>query len=674
MRPTRDTFTVETTLGADAESIRMGIAEGGEQFIMSILTDMYADRELAALREYATNARDAHVAANKADVPIRVELPTDLRPMLLIRDEGIGMTAEDIRRTYSQYAASTKRDSDEFNGVLGIGSKAALTYADQFSVIGRKDGRQVTVAITRDEDGAGVANILDERDTDAPNGVEVQIPARRDNEFADRASYLFAYWPSGTALVNGEEPEPLDAYELAPGMRIADKSHATRGERCVVVMGGVPYPAPRFFERTDDDITLAYHKALVIDVEIGDVHFAPSREALMDTPTTQRTLDAWAERFRAAKAGAVQAAVDQARDSREAVLAMLDAQDALSTERGASWGGEDVPDIFQAPTGETWRYVMDQSRYYRRHRSASDTIRQIQAKPAVNAVWVLGFTNATWTGAMRDKLDRYCGPDGPAQHVRAEDGETEFILTSGDELSSPWLEGVETLRWADVRSWKDPNAPTTGGTGESYAGTYCVRFHNTWYTRYAASDLAEDADDGHPLYYMIGSTARWSVDGQAEESALRKREPEVRVIILPKPRLAKFLRQFPSARPADEGLREIAAEWARGLTVPERNAIVTHARWHYYSRPPTFEFDTQLALDERFAVWNRTASAYTRELHDAWELHRRHLPKALSGVRVEDPSDGDDYPLLAADPSDEAGRMHLLMYVNAVYSQREESQ
>src|SRR5688572_3649345 len=75
--------------------------------ILSILRDrLYTNKVLAVLREYSANAWDAHVDAGKADVPIKVVLPTKLDPSLIIRDYGKGLSEEEIFEVYVKYGAS----------------------------------------------------------------------------------------------------------------------------------------------------------------------------------------------------------------------------------------------------------------------------------------------------------------------------------------------------------------------------------------------------------------------------------------------------------------------------------------------------------------------------------------------------------------------------------------
>ena len=49
-------------------------------------SNLYSNKTLAVIREYSTNAYDAHVANGKADVPIEVTLPTVIEPTFQVRE------------------------------------------------------------------------------------------------------------------------------------------------------------------------------------------------------------------------------------------------------------------------------------------------------------------------------------------------------------------------------------------------------------------------------------------------------------------------------------------------------------------------------------------------------------------------------------------------------------
>ena len=89
--------------------------------IVTMLRDsVYSNKVLAVLREYSTNAWDAHVSGEEdygvsmlSQRPIEVHLPSKLAPELRIRDFGPGFSMEEIENIYISLGESTKRTSNK---------------------------------------------------------------------------------------------------------------------------------------------------------------------------------------------------------------------------------------------------------------------------------------------------------------------------------------------------------------------------------------------------------------------------------------------------------------------------------------------------------------------------------------------------------------------------------
>ena len=70
------------------------------------------------IREWSTNAIDACISAGVTP-HFDVQLPTASDPTFAVRDYGTGLAPEDIVGLFSNLGASTKRNSDMYNGTLG---------------------------------------------------------------------------------------------------------------------------------------------------------------------------------------------------------------------------------------------------------------------------------------------------------------------------------------------------------------------------------------------------------------------------------------------------------------------------------------------------------------------------------------------------------------------------
>jgi hypothetical protein len=289
-----------TNLGADR--LRFELDEDGLIHICDMLIGQYNDEEMAVLREYCTNARDAHIAAAIAAAergeewtprPIEVTLPIDPYGLpsadkgrfLRIKDYGVGLSVEEIGSVFSRIGKSTKDDSNEQNGMMGIGGKSGLCATfGTFRITAVKDGEKAIVMCGRNEATEPVMDLVSITETDEPNGVEIELPTPKYHKLRRKAAALFQFWPEGSVLVDGVEPEKLKPkVKITDDMWIVD-SLSSKGQRSDwIVMADVPYPVQLDGKLADDH-------SLVIFVPTGAVTIAPSREALRMTPKTKDEL------------------------------------------------------------------------------------------------------------------------------------------------------------------------------------------------------------------------------------------------------------------------------------------------------------------------------------------------------------------------------------------------
>jgi len=138
---------VKITSATDVVIERDGLGSDGAFGIVfnakmaKILSDgLYSDKIQSIIRELSCNAVDSHVEAGKGDEPIEVHLPTVFEPVFYVRDFGVGLDHEQVIKIYTVYGASTKTNSNEFIGQLGLGSKSPFSYVDAFDVTARKEG------------------------------------------------------------------------------------------------------------------------------------------------------------------------------------------------------------------------------------------------------------------------------------------------------------------------------------------------------------------------------------------------------------------------------------------------------------------------------------------------------------------------------------------------------
>ena len=461
---------------ATGERTRMRLHEAATVKLMSMFTDLYSDRALAVIREYSTNAWDSHVAAG-IDDPIEVHLPNDMKPTFVVKDHGVGLSVDEVTDLYTAYGYSSKDQSDDFTGMLGLGSKSGLTYTSQFTVKAVKDGRQTLVLVTRDSDGCGVVQVMDERDTLDPNGFEVQIPVTNVSEFNRKAENFYRFWAPGTVTVNGKAPAsvfdpngPYEARLLDPDVAVFSAHRSTLGSD-YVVMGNVPYPVNYEYalgkakrDKWGDRIQRQY---IVARVPIGTVEIVPSREALDYTKLTRETLAdiaVWAAHHQETTALADVEAQPTKGDALTAVLRWKE----VGINLPFTYRGQDVPKNFPVKRNIQWEGT-DWSRP-----SSTGNAQTIQTETALRAIHVLGFKGSRLNPTMKAKTVQYLN-DKDISFSGSRYG--LFFYETQPHLD--WLPAANVVDISDIRAvvLKDANKPVVRQRSkyrvlDSYGDTY----------------------------------------------------------------------------------------------------------------------------------------------------------------------------------------------------------
>jgi hypothetical protein len=282
MKP--NTAVQNLTLTNSVESVKMGFDVASTSHIIGLLTDLYSRKILALVREYSTNAWDSHVEAGNPG-PIHIKRPNRMDPTFVVQDFGVGLSRDEIATVYSMYGTSTKRNTNEATGMLGLGCKSGLTYAVQFTVDAVKDGMRTVATVGKGADGVGEIQILAHQPTMDPSGVSIRIPVELHDidEFNSTINEFFWAWRGGV-LVDGEEPKNVtndpEWTALDPDVYIREFGYGADSH--YVVQGNVPY---RFAKKYDVDGV-----QIVAFVPIGMVDFTPSREDLHFTDRTEEVV------------------------------------------------------------------------------------------------------------------------------------------------------------------------------------------------------------------------------------------------------------------------------------------------------------------------------------------------------------------------------------------------
>ena len=244
-------------------------------------SNIYTNKVRAVIREYNCNAYDAHVA-NGTERPWIVHLPTHLESYFSVRDFGTGLSDEQVREIFTTYFHSTKTNSNDFVGALGLGSKSAFSLVDSFSVVSYYNGIKNDYSCYKDEHGEPQVALLCSNDTDEPDGIEVSMTVNgREDDFEEEAVNVFKYFD---VLPNINNQDVVKQVTLAKEdyKFVCDEGSFNTGYGSLYArMGNVAYKIPYDYQSDLSGF---------INFEIGDLSFNAGREELSMDDSTKALL------------------------------------------------------------------------------------------------------------------------------------------------------------------------------------------------------------------------------------------------------------------------------------------------------------------------------------------------------------------------------------------------
>jgi len=254
---------------------------------------VYTDKISAVIRELSCNACDAQVAAN-VTTPIEVHLPTRFEPYFEVKDNGTGLCHEDVMDLYVTYGASTKQESNDAVGFMGIGSKSPFSYVDAFTTTSNFKGVKRVYSVYKNK-GIPEVVLLSTEDTTESNGLAVKVSVKEGDIYnfevsARKIYFFFNVAPTCNFTLDSlKDKIDIDTSEFSTYPN--DYSSEIKA-----VMGQVAYAVP------DSDSlrklqTLVKKRNLVIKFNIGEVQPAASREHLSNDENTSKNLEAKLDRI-----------------------------------------------------------------------------------------------------------------------------------------------------------------------------------------------------------------------------------------------------------------------------------------------------------------------------------------------------------------------------------------
>ncbi len=260
-------------------------------------SNIYTNKIRAVIREYSTNAFDAHKAAGVTDLPL-VHLPSSFEPFFSVRDYGDGLSEEGMR-IFASFFDSNKTDSNDFVGCLGLGSCSAFSLVKTFTVFSYYQGVKTEYLCFEDEEGFPNLTKVHEEPSSERSGLHVIIdvsglgdgaPFKNVvNEFLAEANEVYKWFDNVPEFTSNN----VLKVNKPDYVKITDKTsyipRYTSSPKTVAVMGGVCYEVPQAYRLKTIDVRL--------DFEVGELEFDPGREKLSLDARTVAVLKSRIEEF-----------------------------------------------------------------------------------------------------------------------------------------------------------------------------------------------------------------------------------------------------------------------------------------------------------------------------------------------------------------------------------------
>ena len=282
--------------------ITSGMGNGGEAQILAtaeifdiLSRKLYSNPIRAIIRELSTNAFDSHTENGNPQQPFKIKLPNKIDPIFYIEDFGTGMSQEKMVNLYKNYFASSRTESNNFVGQLGLGSKSPMAYTDTVIITSRWKGIETHYIYAKNEKGIPTLKIQESRETTEPSGIKIlfTIDPKDFAFFAQEAIEILQYFDPIPEIVGDSKVLPGIENRKRKDISISGSFWELIREygSDEVVMGNIAYPITESREIKEIKAEMGSHGVRFrFYIPIGSVSITPSREDLHYNEKTIKTL------------------------------------------------------------------------------------------------------------------------------------------------------------------------------------------------------------------------------------------------------------------------------------------------------------------------------------------------------------------------------------------------
>ena len=267
------------------ETNSFSIAVNAKSFRI-LIDGLYENKIQAVIRELSSNAFDSHIEAGCPEKPFDIHLPSQLNSAFSVRDYGVSLGHEDVMQLYATLFESTKAETNDAVGQLGLGSKSPFAYTSSFTVTAWLDGVERNYLAHLDDDGIPKIRFIGESESDEPQGLKVSF-ATKSHDYhtfhyeAKKVAFAFDVPPNGVGVVSEDIKPVLEepGWRLYTGSSMHNlplETHLGIRQGCVIY----PVSTSILGLRYDETSVNQNFCKMVVDVPIGSVEVTASRESL----------------------------------------------------------------------------------------------------------------------------------------------------------------------------------------------------------------------------------------------------------------------------------------------------------------------------------------------------------------------------------------------------------
>ena len=276
----------EAQVVGDIQMNRVGIDSSNIDFIATLLTSsLYSKPFTSFLRETVSNAYDSHIeAGNKDPIILLIEQKGMDKLKVSIRDYGVGISPERFETIYRNIGSSTKRQSNDFIGMFGIGRFSVLSCTDVANITSYYNGVKYSYLMYKNNGGINIDKLAEERGN-FKNGLEVsaEIPNMSSSEFKEA---LFSLAMFKNLYVENNVPVFSGICNTFNTRKVARKENLLvcniLSDGTYFKVGNVLYPA-----KYKSGIATS---GIIIELPMGQVDITPNREELQYSQFTIDTI------------------------------------------------------------------------------------------------------------------------------------------------------------------------------------------------------------------------------------------------------------------------------------------------------------------------------------------------------------------------------------------------